>query len=257
VKKIRFERERDGALARVTLAAPKANILDGEMLDEISTAVDEAAADRDLKLLIFDAEGEHFSFGASVREHRADSARAMLRSFHAVFEKLSASRLPTIALVRGRCLGGGMELALFCHFVFARRDALFGQPEIALAVFPPIASIILPLLAGQRAADELVLGGKTVSAEKMAGLGLVNDVFESEESLRNGLRGFVEENILPRSASSLRFAVQASRLNFHERLRRQLPKLESLYLDELMAGHDAVEGIEAFLAKRPPEWRNE
>jgi cyclohexa-1,5-dienecarbonyl-CoA hydratase len=256
MQEIRFEREHEGAVARITLAAPKGNVLDGAMMKEIVEAIDDASADAGVKLLIFDHDGDHFSFGASVEEHQPTQAPEMLRTFHRIFHRLADAAIPTMALVRGRCLGGGMELATYCHLVFARADAMFGQPEIVLGVLPPLASVILPLRCGQQAADCLCITGRTATAEEAREMGLVNRVFDSEEALRAGVEEFVAKHFLPKSASSLRFAVRAARHRFHRRVQEDLEQVEKLYLEELMETGDAVEGIASFLEKRKPVWKN-
>ena len=100
----------------------------------------------------------------------------MLSAFHQLFREIIETGKPTFALVRGQCLGGGMELATFCNWIFASDEAVFGQPEINLAVYPPVASLILPFLIGQQAADDLVLSGRSVSAGEARDLGLVSSV---------------------------------------------------------------------------------
>jgi len=256
MERIRFERDYDGAVGRVILAAPKGNILDGAMMKEIQEAIDEAGTDPNMKLLLLDHDGNHFSFGASVEEHQADQAPEMLHAFHRLFHRLAEVSLPTMALVRGRCLGGGMELATFCQFVFARADALLGVPEIVLGVFPPVASVVLPLRAGQQVADCIVTTGRTVTADEALAMHLVNRVFPDEDALRAGVDEFIRTHFLPKSASSLRFAVRASRDGFHRRLDKGLGRLERLYLEDLMETKDAIEGIGSFLEKRKPDWKN-
>jgi cyclohexa-1,5-dienecarbonyl-CoA hydratase len=204
-----------------------------------------------LKLLVFEGEGPHFCFGASVQEHRREQAADMLKGFHGMFLQLVDLAVPTAAVVRGQCLGGGMELAIFCQWIFAAPTAKFGQPEIQLGVFPPPASVILPLKLGQAAADHLCLSGESWTAEQARAAGLVHEVAEDPMA---ALDAFFDKHLKPKSPSSLRMAVRAARLGFHQALREKLPALERLYVDELMATHDANEGIAAFLEKRPPVW---
>ena len=147
-----------------------------------------------------------------------------------------------------------MELAIFCNWIFASTTARFGQPEIQLAVFPPPASVILPLKLGQGRADHLCLTGESWTAEQALETGLVQDVSEDPAA---ALDAFVQTHLLKKSASSLRMAVRAARCNFNAALRQQLPQVERLYIDELMSTHDANEGIGAFLEKRKPRWTND
>jgi cyclohexa-1,5-dienecarbonyl-CoA hydratase len=243
----------DGAVLRVILNAPKGNILNDAMMRELTEVLVGPAKDAGLKALIIEGAGPNFSFGASVEEHAPKNVRAMLLSFHELFRKLASLALPTVAVVRGRCLGGGLELASFASLLFASEDAQLGQPEIRLGVIAPMASLVLPMRVGQRAAERLLISGETIDARRALALGLVDAVSADPEK---DAFNFIETNLLPSSASSLRFATRAARRPINAALERDLPALESLYLEELMQTHDAVEGIEAFLHKRPAKWRN-
>lgn len=239
------------ALWRVSLNSPKGNVLDSAMTAELTAVFTEAAKEPKLKAVLLSAEGEHFCFGASVEEHRAEQVGAMLAGFHGLFGAMAAAGVPVIAAVRGRCLGGGLELAAFCQRVFAHPEAKFGQPEIALGVFAPVGSAILADRVGRGAADDLLLTGRVVDAGEALAMGLVDEVNETPET---AAMNWVEEHLLPRSASSLRFATRAARLEFMRRFDRDIKELERTYLEELMVTQDANEGIASFLEKRKPKW---
>ncbi|MEK6606470.1 MAG: enoyl-CoA hydratase/isomerase family protein [Myxococcota bacterium] len=240
----------DGQALRLTLDAPPGNVLDLAMLRELGESIDRGV-DARTKLVVLEGAGAHFSYGAAVGDHVHDRAPTMLRAFHAIFLRLIDLAVPTAAVVRGRCLGGAAELVAFCHFAFAHPDATLAFPEIKLAVFPPIASVVLPWKIGQGRADELILTGASIDAAQALAIGLVGSVGEDPWAQ---LEIFARREILPKSAVALRHGVRAARLGFHEALRRQLPTLEAAYLDELMATPDANEGIAAFLEKRAPRW---
>jgi len=252
-EKIRVESTHDGQVCRITLATPPANILDGQTMREITAAVREAGASPDVKAIAFAGEGKHFCFGASVAEHRKEQAPEMIATFHAMFRALLDCNVPLVALVRVQCLGGGMELASFCSFVVAEPSAKFGQPEIQLAVLAPVASAILPAIVGQARADDLLVTGRSVDAETAREWGLVHAVFEDGEA---ALEDLLAKHILPKSASSLRFALAAARAGWRRSLPDALDEMERLYVKELMETEDANEGIASFLEKRPPAWKN-
>jgi cyclohexa-1,5-dienecarbonyl-CoA hydratase len=256
-KLIKHEKPFEGAVHRIVLNAPKANVLEAAMLDEISAALDEIAADKGAKLVVFEGEGKHFSFGASVPEHTKDKAAMMLKGFHGVFYRLTDMAIPTMAVVRGQCLGGGMELALFCNFIFADGTAMFGQPEIVLGVLPPPASVMLARKVGQAFADDLILTGRSISAEEANRIGMVNVLVEDGMDAWEAASSWIEKHLIPKSASSLKITNKAVRLDFFRAVREDLPRMEALYLKELMESHDANEGINAFLEKRKPVWNNE
>jgi cyclohexa-1,5-dienecarbonyl-CoA hydratase len=253
MEKIKVRRENDGQVLRIVLAFPKGNVLDAQMMGEICACLDEEAADPGLKAIVFEGEGKHFCFGASVPEHVREKAPEMIRGFHGLFKKLLATGIPTFALVRGQCLGGGMELASFCNFVIAEPSAVFGQPEIVLGVFPPVAALILPGIVGQSRADDLVLTGRSIDAQTALAWGLVHAVAEDGNAL---LSDALAKHILPKSASSLRHANRAVRASWHRELPAALDRMERAYVDDLMGTHDANEGIAAFLEKRPPKWES-
>jgi cyclohexa-1,5-dienecarbonyl-CoA hydratase len=252
-RKIRVEAQHDGAVVRIVLAAPKGNVLDGEMMDELGRALDALAPLGKVRALVFEGEGAHFSFGASVPEHTRPLVAAMLGKFHALLFKLMDAAVPTLAKVRGQCLGGGLELAAFCNFILCDRTAKFGQPEIKLGVWPPPATLLLPARIGQARADDLILTGRSIDAETALSWGLVTAVGDEVDALADA---FLREHILPKSASSLRHANLAARRALYARLREELPRVQDAYLTSLMATHDANEGIDAFIARREPEWKH-
>jgi cyclohexa-1,5-dienecarbonyl-CoA hydratase len=251
---VRLESLEEGALWRAVLNTPKANILDMEKCDILSEIFQEAGEAPGLKGIILGAEGPHFSFGASVQEHLPEQIQAMLRGFHQVFHRMLAARVPTLAAVRGQCLGGAMELAIFCNRIFAAPGARLGQPEILLGVIAPVASVMLADRVGRSRAEHLLLTGESLPSVDGVAIGLVDEVSEDPDA---AALEYARKHLLPRSASSLRFALQAARAGFGERVRRELREVEDLFLQELSPTADAQEGLRAFLEKRDPVWTNE
>jgi len=251
--KIRLVRLDEGAFWRVVLDAPKGNVLDSALTSELNGVFRAAADDPHLKAIVLTAEGDHFCFGASVEEHRRDRVEAMLASFHGLLRQIAETGVPVLAAVRGMCLGGGLELVTFSHRVFAHSGARFGQPEIQLGVFAPVASAILADRVGRGAADDLLLTGRVVTCAEAREMRLVDAVDDDPEA---AALAWAEKHLLALSASSLRLATRAARLELMTRFDARLGDLECLYLDELMGTQDAVEGIEAFLEKRRPRWRD-
>lgn len=250
---IRVERLDGGALWRVFLARPKANIVDRAMTAALTALWQEAAAARDLKAICLEGDGPHFSFGASVQEHLPDQVHAMLRGFHAMFRALAATHVATLAAVRGQCLGGGLELVSFCNRIFAAPDAKLGQPEIKLGVLAPVASVVLPHRVGRAVAEDLCLSGRTLGAEDARAVGLVDELAAdpAEAAL-----AYARTHLLPHSAAALRLAQRALRDAWCREVFAALDAAERLYLDDLMATADAKEGVQAFLDKRSPQWCN-
>jgi cyclohexa-1,5-dienecarbonyl-CoA hydratase len=247
------ELEKDGTLLRLRLSRPKANIIDAAMIAALRSALDEHLSGTRLRAVLLEAEGPHFSFGASVEEHLPASCAAMLGALHALILQLVASPVPVLVAVRGQCLGGGLEVALAGHLIFAAPGATLGQPEIKLGVFAPAASCLLPERIGPSRAADLLLSGRGIGAEEAHRIGLVDALTDDPSQ---AALAYFEEHLAKRSASSLRIAVRAARYDLVYRIRRKLVEVERLYLAELMATLDAVEGLSAFIAKRPPVWED-
>lgn len=256
MEKIKLNFSHNQSVANIHLSNGKGNVIDGEMMAELLDVFEKFKTYSNLKLITFQGEGKHFSFGASVEEHTRTRAPLMLKSFHALFFEIIRLSIPTMAKITGQCLGGGMELALVCNFLFADKTAILGQPEIVLGVFPPPASIILPLKIGNARAEDLLLTGRNIDATESEQIGLINKVYDDKESLERETESWIVKNIIPKSASSLRFGVQAARINFNQTISSNLPVLEAMYLQKLMETHDANEGINSFLEKRQPVWEN-
>jgi cyclohexa-1,5-dienecarbonyl-CoA hydratase len=245
--------EHDDRVARVTLAAPKANILDRATMADLAKALDHLQERRNLAAIIFSADGPHFSFGASVEEHLPEQIGETLAALHTLLRRMVDLSAPTIAAVRGQCLGGGFELVLACDLILAEENAHLGSPEIKLAVFPPAATALLPVRLGMGRAADLVLTGASWSGTAAAAAGLVART-APDGQLDAALTQWLESDFLPRSPAALGHAVRALRRSLRRALTEELPELEQLYLEELMAEPDATEGIRAFLEKRQPRW---
>lgn len=256
MEKIKLNYQHDGAVAQIKLNSPKGNVLDRVMMRELLGVFSELNSNQNLKAITFEGEGNHFSFGASVEEHKKENAAEMLNSFHSLFYAMIDMGIPSIAKISGQCLGGGLELALICNFLFADKSAWISQPEIILGVFPPPASLMLPLKIGCAKAEEFLITGKTISGEEGKALGFINEVYEDKSSLNAGVDDFITKHLLSKSASSLRYAVKASRTMFNHIFGGKLKLVENTYVNELMETHDANEGINSFLEKRKPVWQN-
>ena len=242
--------------ARITFARPPLNIFNIAMMREINEALEQCAQQRELVAIMFDAAADcnAFSAGVAVEEHVEETIFQMLDSFHAIFRNLEQSARPTIAVVDGPALGGGCELVAACDIVIASDRARFGQPEIKLGVFPPVAAVLLPRVIGDKRARELILTGELIEATEAAQLGLVNYLLpgnELEQKTAELLSRF--RNL---SAAALALTKEAIDLGRGRSLDSALKEVESLYLNELMKTQDATEGIKAFTEKRKPEWRH-
>ncbi len=252
-KRVEVRLEHDRRVLRLRLASPPGNILGMAMMEELGDRLEEHAEEHQLALVVFDGKGDHFSYGASVQEHRRAEVEKMLAAFRRLVDRIVATSLPTAALVRGRCLGGGLELAALCDFLLCDATAQFAVPEIKLGIFPPVACALLPHRIGTARASSLVLSGRTLDAKEAVAIGLVDKCWP-DGFLEEGFDPWVVQNVLRQSSSSLRIATRAARLPWIDRFREDVAKLEALYLEELVPTADANEGLAAFLEKRHPVW---
>ena len=243
----------DHSRAAFRLSHPKGNIITAAMIAALTQALDSIANSAHLKLITIEGTGPDFSFGASIPEHAPGEIERVLPEMHALILALLDCPAVTAALVRGRCLGGGFELALACDFVFAERTASFGLPEIALAVFPPAAAALLPARVGLARATSAILTGESRSADDWSRAGLIEQISEPGELAADVDRWFAQ-HLRARSAAALRHATAAARLSLRQHVAAVLPELERLYLADLMGTADAAEGVAAFLARRAPRW---
>jgi cyclohexa-1,5-dienecarbonyl-CoA hydratase len=237
----------------LTLNRPKANLIDMAMAGAISDALTQYQDDAALQGVLLDHAGDNFSYGASIPEHLPDHCADMLAGMHAMINAMVGFPLPILVAIRGYCLGGGLELASAGTLLFATPTAQLGQPEIKLAVFAPTASVLLPERIGQARADELLLTGRTLNGTEAQTMGLVTVI--ADDPVAAAFSWF-DEYLAPRSAPALRAATKAARHGYVERVAEKLAWVERSYLDDLMRHEDPVEGLKAFMEKRPPLWRH-
>ncbi len=240
--------------AWITLDRAPLNILNIVMMEALDAALERSLPECDF-VVFQGAGGKAFCAGADVADHTPERVEKMLRAFHAVFRRLASADRLTIAAVHGHCLGGGMELATFCDFVLATESAQFGQPEIKLGCYPPVAMVTLSRLIGMHAAVDLILTGRAVSAAEAHHLGLVTRVVPDHE-LPAAVEGLLEE-LRALSPSVLRLTRRTLAGLHSADFLKQLEESERVYLSGLMQTHDGREGIRAFLERRKPVWKGE
>jgi cyclohexa-1,5-dienecarbonyl-CoA hydratase len=241
-------------VAELTLARPEYNVLNIAMMEEINSALEALNAGRDLKALVIRAEGKVFSAGVDVAEHTDELAGKMIETFHRMFRLLDRFEAPTIAVVQGSALGGGCEVALFCDMVVASERAKFGQPEIKVGVFPPIAALRMPQTMTSVKAYEFLLTGASWKAPEMLSQGVINQVYPADEFQERSAE-FVSA-LTAHSAVVIRLTKKALRRGLNRPFAEALFDVEEIYLKELMCTADVHEGLTAFMEKRPAKWAN-
>ena len=251
---VRAVEERGGAWLRIVLDRPKGNLLSREMVHAIEAALrPEAAAGR--KWVTIEGAGGDFSFGAMIQEHLPGPMAEVLPETHALLRQLLGLPVVTAALVEGRCLGGGFELALACDVIIASEDASIGFPEIALSAFPPAGAALLPLRIGASRAAEALITGVSRPAAEWQDAGLVASVVP-RGALIEGAGAWFDAHLAPRSRVALAAAASASRLTLRTAAEPALAAAERLYIERLLPTQDATEGVRAFIEKRDPRWRD-
>ena len=247
--------ETRGDRAFLTINRPPMNILNIAAMEEINDALKSLAGNSEIKVLVLDGSGEKaFSAGVDVAEHTEDKAEEMLDTFHNIFRNLSQLDQVTVAALKGLTLGGGCEVAIFCDLIFAAENLKIGQPEIKLSVIPPIALLMMPRLVGLKKASELLLTGKIIGAVEAERIGLVNTVVPVEsfdEELEIFLEPFTQMSLV-----GLKYSKRGIRLGLETSFQEGLERIEKIYMEELMSTEDAHEGLNAFLNKRNPVWKN-
>ena len=212
-------------LASIVLNHPPLNIIDLDMLHELHAAWTEVEELQAQVAVISGAGDRAFSAGVHVADHLPGKVETMIENLDHLVRRIRKSECITIAAIHGYTLGGGAELAMMCDLVIAADDTQFGQPEISLGCYPPIAAAHLPQAIGFHKASEMVLLGEPIK-------------------------------LLAKSSVVLALAKSALREGAGHDFERALDRSQELYLHGLVKTEDMVEGMRAFLEKRPPSWNN-
>lgn len=238
-------------IGRLVLDNPPLNILTRAELVTLRRELERLGELGDLRVLVLSARGKHFSAGADVGEHIPPHHLTLIPDFLATVAALAAFPLPVIAAVRGKCLGGGFELVQPADIIIASDTAAFGQPEILLGVFPPAAVVLLPGRLPPGVVAHTIYSGDPLTAAEAERRGLVNRLVPDDALER--VADEVAQRIARHSAAALRAAKHALRPPAPQR-DAALQRAGQIYLHELMKTRDAVEGLRAFVEKRPAAW---
>jgi len=247
--------QRDGRVVTLTLNRPPLNILDLDTLAALRQQIELLDQDEDLAVMVLRGAGEKaFSAGVSVKDHTRELVPTMLEEFHAAIRGLRQLKAVSVAVVRGHCLGGGMELAAGCDIVLASDDSHFAQPEIELGCFPPLATALYPKRLGAAKTFDLLLTGRSIDCNEAEKIGFVSRQV-SVAQLEAELERLVDQ-ITRKSLPVVRLLKRAILAGRDRSFDEALAESERLYLEELIETEDMHEGLAAFLEKRPPNWKN-
>ena len=257
-KTFKFVRWDDSSeVAHLTLNRPKQNVMNIEMLREMTRAIESLSAREDVRLILLDAAPEcegYFSLGVGAEGYTQQMVFQLMDAFHSVFRAMNELSKPVLAVVEGVASGAGAELAAFCDLVVATENAQFRQPEIKLGVFPPMGAVVYPRVIGPHRAMELLLTGEPLSAFQAQQMGLVNRVVPREK-LKETVEALVKrisEQSGPVLTLLKRVVFEGTWRTFDEALKRA----QDIYLNQLFDLQDSQEGLRALLEKRKPVWKN-
>ena len=247
---------RGGAWRRIILGGGRGNLLSLDLIRALGEAIHTLESERGIKWLTIEGTGGEFSYGARIQEHTPELMRAVLPETHRIIKRLLAFPASTAALVEGRCLGGGFEVALACDDIIATDNATFGLPEIRLAAFAPAAAAILPLRVGASRATRAIVTGQMQGAQYWHDVGLLSMV-APQSSLLEAAGAWFDAQLSPHSAIAMSHAVLAARLTLRAQAEPALEAAERDYLGGLLKTADATEGVNAWLEKRSPNWKDQ
>ncbi len=247
----------NGTVAHLTMNRPRQNVMNIEMLNEMTAAIESLNHREEVRLILLDASPEckgYFSMGVGVEGYTAQLVFQMMDAFHNVFRAMMDVSKPVLAVVDGIASGAGSELAAFCDLVIATENAQFRQPEIKLGVFPPLGAVVYPRVIGPRRAMEFLLTGEPISARTALEIGLVNRVVPRAdlEATVDAMVKRITDESGPVLQLLKRVIFHGTWMPFAEALRRA----QDIYLNQLFELEDSQEGLRALLEKRKPVWKN-
>ena len=241
-------------VASIVLDRPPLNVINLQMLDELNAAWSEVE-DLGAQVAVLSGAGDRaFSAGVEVADHAPGRIEVTLEKFHHFILRMRKSDCISIAAVHGHTLGGGAELAMMCDLVVAADDTQIGQPEIGLGCYPPVAVAYLPGAIGFHRASELILLGEPLDAASAERFGIVNKVV-ARQQMTETVDSYVDK-LLMKSSAALALAKRALREGAGRHFESALDRAHELYVRDLIRIEDMSEGMNAFLEKRPPQWKN-
>jgi enoyl-CoA hydratase len=247
--------ERDGRIGVVLLNRPKQlNALSGDVMDSLVGALAELDADPGVRAIVVGGNERAFAAGADIAELAAGTPVSLYESRRqGRWEEIRALRTPLVAAVSGFCLGGGCELAMLCDLIVASETARFGQPEINIGVMPGAGGTQrLTRAVGKAVAMDMILTGRMLSAREALSFGLAARVVAKEAWLVEAKR--VAAEIAAKGPVAVRLAKEAVDAAFEAPLVAGV-ELERRSFLLARASEDATEGLNAFLEKRPPDFK--
>lgn len=245
-------------VAYLTIQSPPANALSSRLLDVLSEQLDTIEQDGDAKVIVIKGEGKFFSAGADIKEftsfQNASDYESLSRKVQQLFDRIEHLSIPVIAAIHGASLGGGLELAMACHIRIVTENAKMGLPEATLGIIPGFAGTQrLPQYVGTAKAYEMMLTGEPISGKEAHALGLVNKLVSEDMLLAEATK--LAEKIAAKSQPSIQRIMRLIPLAKTEQFSKGV-QLEAEAFGEIFGSEDAREGVQAFLEKRKPNFKD-
>ncbi|MCZ0754822.1 enoyl-CoA hydratase [Anoxybacillus sp. J5B_2022] len=252
-----FKVHTEGVVATVAFSRPPANALSSAVLKELSSLLDELKDDEQVRTILLHGEGRFFSAGADIKEFTSvsssDEAAALARAGQQVMEKLEQFPKPVIAAIHGAALGGGLELAMGCHIRIVAENAKLGLPELQLGIIPGFAGTQrLMRYVGFGKALEMMWTSEPITGTEAVQWGLANKAVPEEKLLEEAKA--LANKIAQKSPVSVQATIEllhaAKTRSFHEAVEQEATLFGKVFMSE-----DAKEGVQAFIEKRPAQFR--
>ncbi|EAR65419.1 enoyl-CoA hydratase [Bacillus sp. NRRL B-14911] len=244
-------------VAEIAISRPPANALSSGVLKELSGVLDEIEETDEVRVVLIHGEGRFFSAGADIKEFtevESSGDFSKLGKFgQDLFERMESFPKPIIAAIHGAALGGGLELAMGCHFRLVSETAKLGLPELQLGLVPGFAGTQrLPRLVGSARAAEMLFTSDPITGIQAVQYGLANHAFPEEELLENAFN--MAKKIARKSPIALKAAIELLSHSKHAEFYNGVEKEAELF-GKVFASEDGQEGISAFIEKREPAFK--
>jgi enoyl-CoA hydratase len=244
-------------IATISIQRPPANALSSGLLKEISSVLDEIEPNEEIRVVVIHGEGRFFSAGADIKEFtevQSEEEFSKLGEYgQNLFERMEKFPKPIIAAIHGAALGGGLELAMACHFRLVTENAKLGLPELQLGLIPGFAgSQRLPKFVGAARAAEMLFTSDPITGMEAVQYGLANHAYPENELMENAYK--IARKIAKKSPVSISAAIELLNYSKTDEFYAGV-KREAVLFGKVFGSEDGQEGIQAFLEKREPQFK--